>query len=436
MKNFLITTALPYINGIIHIGHIYELYISNMYFIIIKKYYNCKIFSGLDCHGLIKNNNLLKIDFLNKKKISFYNFNIIQKKTNTFINKRICNWFFILLSDDNKIFSKNTFRFFNKEKNFFIPDKYINIFCKICNFEMENFFCFNCLKINKFYIKSKINKKNIILKKINSIFLKNYIFKDWDISRYIKYNGFNIISKKNIFFYVWFDAILSYISNNLNFIKKKYCNFFFFQIIGKDIIFFHKLFCIILKFLKIYKYNLLVHGFIIFKNKISKSKIIKLKKISKNKLFFFFLINNKNYKEDIKYDYFLINNYYKKIFFNKILNLFFRIRKILNLYDNRIIDFYNNKKNHFYDFNFFKKKKLNNFYYKKIINILKLNKYINENKFWEKKNNFLIHFYYSKIIFIYIKNLNNLIEIINNKIITSKIYKNYKIFNLKKINEI
>ncbi|ATX33350.1 hypothetical protein CUN91_00030 [Candidatus Carsonella ruddii] len=436
MKKILITTALPYINGVIHIGHIYEMYISNMYYFIIKKYYNCKNFSGLDCHGLIKNNNLLKIEFFNKKKIFFYNLKLNQKKTISFINKRFCNWVFILLSDKNKIFSKITYKFFNKKKNFFIPDKYIKILCKKCNFEMENFYCTNCLYYKKFYIVSKFKKKNIKLKKINSIFLKNYIFKDWDISRYKKYNGFKIISKKKIFFYVWYDAIISYISNNLNFIKNNFYNFVFFQIIGKDIIYFHKLFYIILKFLNFKKYNFLIHGFIFYNNKISKSKIIKIKKIKKNKLLFFFLINNKNYKEDIHYDYLLINNYYKKIFFNKILNLFFRIRTILKKYDNKIIDFFKFKKNHFYEFNFLKKKKLNNFYYKKIKNILNINKNINKNKFWKKKNNFLIHFYYSKIIFFYIKNLNILIEIINNKIIKNNLYKNCKIFNLKKINEI
>ncbi|MBY0585520.1 class I tRNA ligase family protein, partial [Candidatus Carsonella ruddii] len=80
-----------------------------------------------------------------------------------------------------------------------------------------------------------------------SFFLKIYFFKDWDFSRSNKYNGFKIISKKNIYFYVWFDAIISYISNNIIYIKKDFINNNILQIIGKDIVYFHKIFNIILK---------------------------------------------------------------------------------------------------------------------------------------------------------------------------------------------
>lgn len=181
MKKCFVTIALPYINGVIHIGHIYENFISKLYFSIIKKYYFCKNFSGLDCHGLIKNNNLSKILFLNKKKLKYYNIDIKMKKTNSFINIYICNWIYIFLTDKNKIFSKIIKKFFNKDKNFFIPDKYIKIYCNICKQEIINY-CINC-KNKNFYIYS--NFKNIILKKTISLYFKNYIFKDWDFSRSI-----------------------------------------------------------------------------------------------------------------------------------------------------------------------------------------------------------------------------------------------------------
>ncbi|WP_433928015.1 class I tRNA ligase family protein [Candidatus Carsonella ruddii] len=434
MKKYFITIALPYINGTIHIGHLYESYISKMYYSVIKKYYICRIFSGLDCHGLMKNNNLLKINFFNKKKYKYFNFNINQKKTNTLINKRICNWFFILFCDKNKMFGKNTFKFFNIKKNFFIPDKYIKVLCKKCNFEMENFFCYQCNNFTQYFFISKFKKNNIKLKKINSIFIKTYIFKDWDISRHKKYNGFLIISKKNIFFYVWYDAIISYISNNIFYIKN--CLYLYFlQIIGKDIIYFHKIFNILLKILNFKKTIILQHGFIIIKNKISKSFLLNFNKVKKNKLIFFFILNNKKNIKDIKYDFLSINIMYKKIFFNKILNLFFRIRKIFNLFDHKIIDFFYIKKNHYYDFNFLKTINLNNYYIKIIIDLLKLNKNINNNKFWKKKNFFLIHFYYSKNMFFYIKKINYLFKILHNKIINVKILKNYLIFDLNKFNE-
>ncbi|WMC19191.1 MAG: class I tRNA ligase family protein [Candidatus Carsonella ruddii] len=426
----IITIAMPYINGIIHIGHIYELYISNIYYKIFKKYLKCNISTGLDCHGLIKKNNILKLEFLNKKKINYFNFKILQKKTNTFINKRITNWVFIFFCDKNFFFGKSSLRFFNYKKNFFIPDKYIKIICIKCNFEIENFFCINCKKSN-FKFKIKLFK-NTILKKNNNIYFKNYIFKDWDITRNGIYNGFNIISKKKIFFYVWFDALISYISNNIFFFKKKIYKINFIQFFGKDIVYFHYVFNVMLKFLNFKKTIFFIHGFIKCKNKISKSENEKILIINKKLLNFFFLINIKNDVNDIKYNINYIKLTYKKIFLNKIINLFFRIIKIFEKYDNKIIDYFFLKKNNI-DFYIFYKNNFNFFIKKKIFIILKINKIFDLNKFWKKKNFFLIHYFNSKLFFSYIKKLNFFLKNVNKKKLNNKIYKNFKLFKINNI---
>ncbi|BFI90935.1 hypothetical protein CRAmo_1160 [Candidatus Carsonella ruddii (Anomoneura mori)] len=427
----LVTIAMPYINGIIHIGHVYELYISNIYYNIIKKYSKNKIYTGLDCHGLIKKNNILKLEFFNKKKIKYFNLKMFQRKTNTFINKRITNWIFIILNDKNKFFGKSSFRFYNYKKNFFIPDKYIKIICKKCNFEMENFFCINCKTNNNFIF--KINKfKYICIKKNNNIFFKNYVYKDWDISRNGFYNGFKITSKKNTYFYVWFDALISYISNNIFFLKKNIYTKNIIQFFGKDIIYFHNIFNVILKFLKLKKTIFFIHGFIKCKDKISKSENKKISIINKNLLNFYFLVNIKNENNDINYNVELIKLIYKKIFLNKIINLYFRIRKIFENFDNKIIDFFFLKNNNIFFYAF----KKNNFSFiikKKIFNIFKINKIIDLNKFWMKKNVFLIHFYISKILFFYIKKLNFFLITVNKKKINNKIFKNSKLFKIKNI---
>ncbi|XZR52925.1 MAG: class I tRNA ligase family protein [Candidatus Carsonella ruddii] len=431
IKNMLITIAMPYINGIIHIGHIYELFISNIYYKIIKKYFKCKIYTGLDCHGLIKKNNILKLEFLNKKKINYFNFKILQKKTNTFINKRITNWVFIFFCDKNFFFGKSSLKFFNNKKNFFIPDKYIKIICKKCNFEIENFFCINCKKNNNFKFKIKTFKK-IIIKKSNNIYLKNFIFKEWDITRNNIYNGFHIISKKNVFFYVWFDALISYISNNIFLLKKKIYKTNFIQFFGKDIIFFHYIFNIILKFLSFKKTIFFIHGFIKCKNKISKSENQKILKINKKLLNFFFLINTKNDINDINYNINYIKLIYKKIFLNKIINLFFRIIKIFEKFDNKIIDYFFLKTKNI-NFYILYKNNFNILIKKKILNIFKINKIFDLNHFWKKKNFFLIHYFNSKLFFFYIKQLNFFLNSINKKKLINKIYKNFKLFKLNNI---
>ncbi|AFP83970.1 class I tRNA ligase family protein [Candidatus Carsonella ruddii] len=422
----LITIALPYINNILHVGHIYEMYISNIYYILLKKYFKCKIFTGLDCHGLIKKNNILKIEFLNKKKIKYFNFFFSQKKTNTFINKRITNWIFIYLCDNNKIYNKSIFRFFNKKKNFFIPDKYIKKICKICKIEIEFFFCIKCNK-NIFYFKIK-KFKNIIIKRINSYFFKNYIFNDWDFTRNQIYCGIRVISKNKTYFYVWYDAIISYISNNILFLNKfkKITNF-----IGKDIIYFHKIFNIILKILNFNKSKIFLHGFINYNKKISKSSKIKIPILNKNLIKFFFLINLKNDIKDINLDINNIKLFYKKIFLNKIINFYFRIKKFFLFFDNKISDFFFFKEN---KFNLFLLKKINlNNIIKNNLNIIyKINKIIDLNKFWKNKNFFLIYNYNSKIFFIYIKIINFFLKILNKKI-KKKIFKNNTFFKIKKI---
>ncbi|AFP84150.1 methionyl-tRNA synthetase [Candidatus Carsonella ruddii HT isolate Thao2000] len=420
----LITIALPYINNILHIGHIYEMYISNLYYILIKKYTNCKIITGLDCHGLIKKNNILKIEFLNKKKIRYFNFFFNQKKTNSFINTRITNWIFIILCDKNKIYNKQMFRFFNEKKNFFIPDKYIKKICKICKIEIE-YYCLNCNKKYYFYKIKKI--KNISIKKINSFFLKNYLINDWDFSRNKIYCGIRIISKKNIFFYVWYDAIVSYISNNIFYFNKfkKILNF-----IGKDIIYFHIIFNIILKILNYNKSKIYLHGFINYNKKISKSNKIKIPLINKNLIKFFFLLNIKNDIKDIKYNIKNIKLNFKKNFLNKIINFYFRLKKFFILFDNKINFFF--IKNNYYNYYLLKKINLNNIINNNLNFIFKLNKIINLNKFWGNKNLFLNYYYNSKIFFNYINIINFFLKLINTRI-KKKIFKNYKIFKIKKI---
>ncbi|AFP83778.1 methionyl-tRNA synthetase [Candidatus Carsonella ruddii CS isolate Thao2000] len=428
-----LTNALPYINGILHIGHIYEFYILNFYYNLINNYYKCYMLSGIDCNGLIKKFNINKIYLINEKKIKYFNLNIFFSKTISFINKRICNWNYVLFCDKNYIIGKINYKFYNKKKKFFIPDKYLEFYCFKCLKNLENFYCLQCNFFKKIYIKTKIQKKFLILKKINSIYLLNYKFYNWDISRYNIYNGIKIISKKKNYFYVWYDAIISYISNNLKIIKKNFFKNELFQIIGKDIVYFHKIFKILLYINNYKKNTLFIHSFIYFKKKkISKSKKNFLnKKINIKKIKIYFLFNiEKNKNLFIKNFY----NLYKNIFIKKIINLFFRIRKIFDFFNNILCENIILKKNHEINFYFLKKKNINKILKKIFFFFFKLNKKINKNFFWKKKCFYIKHYFYTNNFFYFLKEINFFLKIINEKYIKFFSYNNF-IFNLKK-NEI
>ncbi|AFP84330.1 class I tRNA ligase family protein [Candidatus Carsonella ruddii] len=429
-----ITSALPYINNVLHIGHIFEMFYAE-YNSLIFNNFNFKILSGLDCHGLIKKTNLKKILKLNKTKIKYFNLNIDFNKTITLINKRICNWIYLFLNDKNYLFGILNKQLYNKKKKFFIPDKYVTYICYYCKSEIFNY-CLICKK-TKFLLKIKILKKNVIYKKTLNIYFKNYKYFIWNISRNKNYNGFIILSKKKMYFYVWFDALISYISNNLKFIKKKFLNKKLIQIIGKDIYYFHNIFKIILKIINFKNNKIYTHGFIlILNNKISKSKNNNLqKKINVFYFKFYILLKIKNKENDIDLNLKEMSLFYKKFFFKKIINLYFRIRTIFKKYDNKLSEYFLLKKNHIELYSFYKLKMLNKIIKKKINECIILNKILEKNTLWNNKNLYLTQTKCTFLIKKIIKIINFFYFIINKNKIKKKILPNDNLFNIIKFYE-
>ena len=75
---------------------------------------------------------------------------------------------------------------------------------------------------------------------------------DWDISRDAPYFGFEIPNEKGKYFYVWFDALIGYMSSFLNFCRERGVSFDeywspdstaeLYHFIGKDIVYFHSIY--------------------------------------------------------------------------------------------------------------------------------------------------------------------------------------------------
>ncbi|BGI51323.1 MAG: methionine--tRNA ligase [Buchnera aphidicola (Ceratovacuna japonica)] len=298
-KKILVTCALPYANGSIHIGHLLE-HIQADIFVRYKKMMNNKVWfiCADDSHGTaitIKANEknvsekFLISKVLKEHKKDFNNFDIsydiyysTHSKENLFFVKKA----FFSLQKKGLIKKKIIRQFFDEKKNMFLSDRHIYGSCPFCKSSKE--YGDNCSSCGAFYsITDLLNPisffsgKTPILKKTVHLFfdvsyfknmLKKWIYsnvfnkkilkkvlewfkiglKDWNISRDYPYFGFKIPGFKKKYFYVWLDATIGYVSTFKKLSKKYDLNFKEFwnknsktklyHFIGKDIVNFHSIF--------------------------------------------------------------------------------------------------------------------------------------------------------------------------------------------------
>jgi len=298
-RKILVTSALPYANGSIHIGHLVE-YIQTDIWVRVQKllgntcYYVC----ADDAHGTpimlkavdlgISPEQLIKevskehqqdfADFY----INFDNF----YSTHSAENQECANTIYLRLKDKGYIETKTISQAYDPEKNMFLPDRFIKGTCPTCGTEDQ--YGDNCEACGATYAPTDlknpvsaisgatpINKDSMHfffkLPKFEKM-LKDWIhaghlqeevaskldewfeagLKAWDISRDAPYFGFEIPGEKDKFFYVWLDAPIGYMASFKNFCDKNNLDFDEFwnpdseadlvHFIGKDIIYFHALF--------------------------------------------------------------------------------------------------------------------------------------------------------------------------------------------------
>ncbi|QJC31481.1 methionine--tRNA ligase [Enterobacteriaceae endosymbiont of Donacia tomentosa] len=299
-KKILVTCALPYANGDIHIGHMLE-HIQADIWVRYHRMMGHKVFfiCADDAHGTpimlkaqelkISTEEMIKkiyhkhvLDFT-KFNISYDNYYTTHSKENYFFSKLIFN----RLNKKNLIKKEIIQQLYDLHYNIFLPDRYVKGDCPQCksigqygdNCEIcgaiysssnlinpisilsntkpilrnsEHYF-FDLPKFNKILI-TWINSG--VLEKTVSNKVKEWLFsglKKWDISRDAPYFGFKIPKSINKYFYVWLDAPIGYIGTFKNLCNKnKKLNFDewwnknsktkLYHFIGKDIIYFHSLF--------------------------------------------------------------------------------------------------------------------------------------------------------------------------------------------------
>ena len=299
MRKLLVTSALPYANGSIHLGHLVE-YIQTDIWVRFQKmsgnetYYIC----ADDTHGTpimlkAEEENISPDDLVNKvhdeHDNDFKEFNVNFDhfySTNSPENKELSESIYNTLKENNKISSKEIDQFYDESKAMFLPDRFIKGSCPKC--EAEDQYGDSCEKCGATYSPTELKNPYSVLSGTEPIrkktlhyffklseceeFLKEWIknetlqpeaenklkewfdmgLQDWDISRDAPYFGFEIPNAPGKYFYVWLDAPIGYMASFKKFAQMNNLSFDEFwnkdsaaeliHFIGKDILYFHALF--------------------------------------------------------------------------------------------------------------------------------------------------------------------------------------------------
>ena len=329
-RKIIVTSALPYANAELHLGHILEAVQTDIWVRLQKSLGNeCHYFCADDTHGtpvMLKAEELdttpeklinsIQIDHINtykKYNINFTNFHSTHSDENKFISEDIYN-----AAKEKGLINKKTIdQLYDETKQMFLSDRFVVGTCPKCGAEDQYGdscdICGASYSVNELIKpKSSLSGSVPVIKQSDHIFfdlnkqrdvIDHFIstselqkpiinklsewldddLRDWDISRDAPYFGFKIPDEVDKYFYVWLDAPIGYIASTQNWLKEKSyrdlwskdSEYEIYHFIGKDIAYFHGLFWPALlesADLKLPS-GIFVHGFLTLNGeKMSKSK--------------------------------------------------------------------------------------------------------------------------------------------------------------------
>ncbi|SDS06161.1 methionyl-tRNA synthetase [Halopseudomonas xinjiangensis] len=299
-RQILVTSALPYANGSIHLGHMLEYIQTDIWVRFQKLRGNQAVYvCADDAHGsaimlraekegitpeqLIANvqaeHSADFADFL----VAFDNFHSTHSDENRVLSELI----YKRLNDAGHIATRSVTQYFDPEKGMFLADRFIKGTCPKC--AAEDQYGDNCEKCGATYEptelkdpRSAISGATPVLKDSKHFFFKLPDFQamlqewtrsgtlqdavankiaewldsglqEWDISRDAPYFGFEIPGEPGKYFYVWLDAPIGYMASFKNLCDRtpeldfdafwgKDSTAELYHFIGKDIVNFHTLF--------------------------------------------------------------------------------------------------------------------------------------------------------------------------------------------------
>ena len=330
-RKIVVTSALPYANGPIHLGHLVEYLQTDIWVRFQKMCGNeCLYFCADDTHGTpimisarkagIDPETLIR-QVYPEHRADFDGFNVEFDNyytTHSPENRQFSEMFFTRLNDAGSILQRDVEQPYCENCRMSLPDRYIRGTCPKCKAENQygdscevcsstyrptdliNPTCATCgatpvPKTSKHYFFKLDDYKDRLARLIAGGHTQKSVankldewfkagLKDWDISRDGPYFGFKIPGEENKFFYVWMDAPVGYMASAKNYCDKNGIDFDelwnsdeyeLYHFIGKDIMYFHALFWPAMLIAAGFKTanKLFVHGFLTVNGeKMSKSR--------------------------------------------------------------------------------------------------------------------------------------------------------------------
>ncbi len=299
-RKILVTSALPYANGAIHLGHLVE-YIQTDIWVRFQKMrgHQCTYVCADDAHGtaiMLKAEQLgltAEQQIANVKAeherdfaafgISFDNYHSTHSEENRELSCLIYN----RLKANGHIATRTITQAYDPEKNLFLADRYIKGTCPRC--KTDDQYGDNCEACGATYTPPELLNPKSVLSGATPVekesehyffklpefadFLKQWTraghlqnevanklaewldsgLQEWDISRDAPYFGFEIPDAPGKYFYVWLDAPIGYMASFKNLCNRtegldfdeywgKDSTAELYHFIGKDIVNFHALF--------------------------------------------------------------------------------------------------------------------------------------------------------------------------------------------------
>jgi methionyl-tRNA synthetase len=298
-RKILVTSALPYANGSIHLGHLLEHIQTDIWTRFQRmRGHSCYSVCADDAHGtpvMLKAQQLGitpeqmiaqtrdehhqdLIDF----GVNYDNYHV----THSDENKELCELVYNRLDDAGFISKRVISQLYDPEKEMFLPDRFVQGTCPKCDAHDQN--GDSCDVCGATYDPTELKNPRSVVSGAEPVLRdsEHYFFdlpqfqdmlqdwlqsgsvqpeianklkewfeegmQQWDISRDAPYFGFEIPNAPGKFFYVWVDAPVGYMASFKNLCDKKGINFDeywnkdsdaeLYHFIGKDITYFHCLF--------------------------------------------------------------------------------------------------------------------------------------------------------------------------------------------------
>jgi methionyl-tRNA synthetase len=298
-RRILVTSALPYANGPLHLGHILETIQTDIwvrfqklrghecYYVCADDTHGTPIMLKAQAEGITPERLIAEIHTEHQRDladmlIGMDNFGSTHSKE----NKELCDRMYLMHRKAGYIDKRSVRQAYDETAKMFLPDRYVKGICPVCaKPDQYGDSCENCgstytpadlkdpisvvsgtapvwresehyfFRLSAFetFLSAWVGSgavQDSVARKLDEWFSQG--LRDWDISREAPYFGFEIPDAPGKYFYVWFDAPIGYLASFAQLCARGALKFDDFlapdssaelhHFIGKDILYFHTLF--------------------------------------------------------------------------------------------------------------------------------------------------------------------------------------------------